>query len=114
RELLEVLGSRREELAKAERETASQRAAATEAKDMTESARKEAARLSAQLRGLEVVLEELKAARKRDAQTYSLLPYRGKRGDGRRPLYLECGADALIFHPDRKALARVATPQEVR
>ena len=74
--------------------------------EMSESARKEAARLSAQLRGLEVVLDELKAARKRDAQTYSLMPYRGKRGDGRRPLYLECTADGSIFHPDRKTLSR--------
>jgi hypothetical protein len=113
RELLEVLGSRREELAKAERETAAQRAAAGEANDLNESARKEAARLSAQLRGLEVVLDELKAARKRDAQTYSLMPYRGKRGDGRRPLYLECAADGLVFHPDRKTLSGIATPQEV-
>jgi hypothetical protein len=114
RELLEVLGSRREELAKAERETAAQRAAAGEAKDQSESASKEAARLSAQLRGLEVVLDELKAARKRDATTYSLMPYRGKRGDSRRPLYLECTADGLVFHPDRKTLSGIATPQQVR
>ncbi len=114
RELLEVLGSRREELAKAERETATKRAATTEAGEMSESARKEAARLSAQLRGLEVVLDELKAARKRDAQTYSLMPYRSKRGDGRRPLYIECSSEGLIFHPDRKTLSRIATAQEVR
>jgi hypothetical protein len=106
RELLEILGSRREELAKAEKETAAKRSATAEANELSESARKEAARLSAQLRGLEVVLEELKESRKRDAQTYSLLPYRGKRGDGRRPLYVECTADGVVFHPDRKALRR--------
>src|SRR5205814_10371237 len=108
------LGSQREELARAERETAAGRGATAEARQMSEAARKEADRLSVQLRGLEVVLDELKAARQRQAQTYSLLPYHGKRGDGRRPLYVECGADGLVFHPDRKSVPGIATAREIR
>jgi hypothetical protein len=114
RDLLEVLGNQRQELARAEREAATERGKANEAEQMSESARKEAARLSAQLSGLELVLGELKAARKRDAHTYSLLPYRGRRGDGRRPLYVECTANGLMFHPDHSTLSRVASPAEIR
>lgn len=114
RQLLEALGSQREELTKAERETAAGRGAADEASRMSDAARKEAARLGAQLRGLEVVLAELKAARQRDAQTYSLVPYRGKRGDSRRPLYVECTGNGLVFHPDKKALTRIATALDIR
>jgi hypothetical protein len=114
RQLLEVLGNQREELAKAEREITAGRGAAAEAEQMGESARQEAARLSAQLSGLELVLDELKAARKRGANTYSLLPYRGKRGDHRRPLYVECTANGLMFHPDRQALSRIASAAEIR
>ncbi len=81
---------------------------------MSESARRAAMQLSAQLRGLELVLAELKAARKRDAKTYSLMPYHGKRGDARRPLYVECTSVGLVFHPDRKTLTQIATAEEIR
>jgi hypothetical protein len=113
RELLEILGNQRAELAQAEREAAAGNGAA-ETEQVTEAARREAARLSAQLRGLELVLGELKEARKRDAQTYSLLPYRGRRGDSRRPIYVECTANGLLFHPDRRTLSRIASDAEIR
>jgi hypothetical protein len=114
RELLEILGDQHQEVAKAERELAVGRGTAAEALALSESARKEAERLSTQLRGLEVVLDELKAARQREAQTYSLLPYNGKRGSGRRPIYVECATYGLVFHPDRKTFSRVASPREIR
>jgi hypothetical protein len=114
RQLLEILGNQREELALAEREVTADRASAAEAEQLSDSARQEAARLSAQLGGLELVLDELKAARKRDTNTYSLLPYRGKRGDHRRPLYVECTANGLMFHPDRQTLSRIASAAEIR
>lgn len=62
-------------------------------------------RLSAEVADLEKVLADLKALKKRDNQTYSLVPYRGKQGDSRKPLYVECTRDALVFHPDRRVLA---------
>lgn len=58
-------------------------------------------RLTAELDQLEKTLAQLREARQRDATTYSVVPYRGKRGDSRRPLYVECAAGGLIFHPDR-------------
>ncbi|MFO0928994.1 MAG: hypothetical protein U0736_18565 [Gemmataceae bacterium] len=60
------------------------------------------ARLTAELEQLEKALAQLREARKRDAETYSIVPYRGKQGDSRRPLYVECAASGLIFHPDRQ------------
>jgi hypothetical protein len=69
-----------------------------------EASRAELARLSAELARLEQTVADLKALRRRQEQTYSLVPYKGKHGDNRRPLYVECTAGGLVFHPDRKAL----------
>ena len=41
---------------------------------------------------LEQALTSLKELRQRQQQTYSLVPYLGKRGDNRKPLYVECNA----------------------
>jgi hypothetical protein len=60
------------------------------------------ARMTADLESLEQSLADVKAARKREQQTYSLVPYKGKRGDTRRPLYVECTELGIIFHPDKK------------
>ena len=38
------------------------------------------------------------------AKKYSLVPYKGRRGDRRRPLYVECTITGVIFHPDRQHL----------
>ena len=38
-------------------------------------------------------------------KAFSLVPYLGKRGENRKPLYVECTASGLIFHPDRQTLA---------
>jgi hypothetical protein len=70
----------------------------------TEAARAEMAKLTADLERLERALADLKALRKRQQQMYSLVPYRGKRGDSRKPIYLECTAGAVIFHPDKLSL----------
>src|SRR5437764_322841 len=58
--------------------------------------------MTADLESLEQSLADLKAARQREQQTYSLVPYKGKRGDTRRPLYIECTELGIIFHPDKK------------
>ncbi|MFL5241394.1 MAG: hypothetical protein ACJ8FY_04745 [Gemmataceae bacterium] len=62
------------------------------------------AKMTADLESLEQSLADLKAARKRQQSTYSLVPYKGKRGDTRRPLYVECTELGLVFHPDRKLI----------
>jgi hypothetical protein len=70
----------------------------------TAAGRKELVRLTEELGQLEQTLEDLKRLRKQDQQTYSLVPYRGRRGDNRRPIYVECTADGLIFHPEQRPL----------
>ena len=71
----------------------------------TEAAQAAMAKLTADLQRLEQALADLKVLRKRQQQMYSLVPYRGKRGDSRKPVYLECTAGAVIFHPDKLSLS---------
>lgn len=81
----------------------------------SEAARQELARMTADLRMLEQTLADLKALRSRQQQTYSLVPYQGRRGDNRKPLYVECTAAGPIFHPDKLALTGSGvTPLDVR
>lgn len=53
---------------------------------------------------LETALQELKAARARERQTYSVVPYNGRRGENRRPLYVECATSGVVFHPDKATI----------
>lgn len=84
------------------------------AKD-TGAARAELARMAADLRQLEDTLAELRAARARQEQTFSLVPYHGRNGDRRKPIYVECAARGIIFHPDGLILrGPPAAPAEIR
>jgi hypothetical protein len=73
-------------------------------KQESEATRAELARLTAELVKLEQTVADLKSLRQKQQRTYSLVPYRGRRGDNRRPIYVECTASSLIFHPDRWTL----------
>jgi hypothetical protein len=64
-------------------------------------------RLNREVADLEMVLSELRALKAREHQTYSLVPYHGKRGDTRKPIYVECVGNGLVFHSDRSALEGV-------
>lgn len=76
-----------------------------------EGARSELVKQLTRVRELEATLNDLKARRSLDQQTYSLIPYAGKHGDNRKPIYIECGT-SLIFHPDR--LKALPSPLTVR
>lgn len=56
--------------------------------------------LARELVNLENALADVIAFRKRQAQTYSLVPFLGKSGENRRPIYVECQADQIIVHPE--------------
>jgi hypothetical protein len=91
------------------------RAEVEKAEGMKESARKEAERLATELAQLEQVLAGLKALRQKEQQTYSVVPYLGRNGENRRPIYVECAASGVIFHPDRLSLGGPGfTPLAVR
>jgi hypothetical protein len=57
--------------------------------------------LARELMRLEHALADVIAFRKRQAETYSLVPYLGKNGERRRPVYIECQADQVVVHPER-------------
>jgi hypothetical protein len=67
-------------------------------------AQDEVVRLTRELAQLEEALRRLQAVRQAEQQVYSLVPYHGRRGDNRQPLYLECTEAGILFHPDRLVL----------
>ena len=64
--------------------------------------------LARELVNLESALADVIAFRKRQAQTYSLVPYLGKSGENRRPIYIECQASQVIVHPERMIASTVS------
>src|SRR5262249_1756571 len=101
-------------LAADERSVAGGRGKAGEAEAQSEAAKRALARTTAAPAGPAQALRDLKEAKKREAQTYSVVPYRGKQGDNRRPLYVECSAKGVVFHPGKVELSVEAAPAEVR
>jgi hypothetical protein len=78
---------------------------------MTKAELIEAAR---ELAELEQAFRHLKSLKTQEQQTYSVVPYRGKRGDARPPIYIECVRDGVIFHPEQKTLTDLYfTPSSV-
>jgi hypothetical protein len=77
--------------------------AQAQAAGQNETAQAELARLTNELMQMERTLSDLKEYRKRQQQTFSLVPYQGKRGDNRRPIYIECAARGIVIHPGRSA-----------
>ena len=71
----------------------------------------ERSRQERDLARLEAVLARVSAERERDKQTFSIVPYRGKQGENRKPLYIECTARGLVFLPDRLEVDPVAHPR---
>jgi hypothetical protein len=79
---------------------------------MTKAELLEAAR---ELAELERAFRQLKSLKASEYQTYSVVPYRGKRGDSRPPIYVECVRDGVIFHPEQKTLSGLfLTPDSLR
>ncbi len=101
----EQVRTQRTELASLEKEIQRRRAAASQAGEQSQDSEQELRQLTRELQILERTLEELKSLRQRQQQTYSIVPYRGRRGDNRTPLYLECAGSGLIFHPDKKVIS---------
>jgi len=79
----------------------------------SESSRQTLTQMTAELARLEQALADLKAAREKEKNTYSVVPYNGKQGENRRPLYVECAAGEVIFHPDHLALGESRSSSEV-
>jgi hypothetical protein len=72
---------------------------------LEESAKSELTRLTRSLLDMEQALAGLKRLKENQQPTYSLVPFRGQRGENRMPIYVECSHGGLIFLPDRLTLA---------
>src|SRR5262249_12115535 len=57
-------------------------------------------RLAAEIERLERSLAALKDAKSRQREVYSLIPFKGKRGDQRQPVYAECSELGVVFYPE--------------
>ncbi len=62
-------------------------------------------RMTVDLLRMEQALRDLKAAQQQERKTFSVVPYHGRRGENQRPIYVECGAEGVVFHPERKAMS---------
>jgi hypothetical protein len=96
--------AQRSELSQKVRELEQQGLEASSRNKLTESARTELQELAAVLDAMERTLVDLKALRQKKEQAFSLVPYRGKHGDNRRPIYVECNSRGVVFQPGRFAL----------
>jgi hypothetical protein len=92
------------QVARTQEELTLRRAGISKAGEKVEASRQELVRLAGELQRLEQTLRDLRTLREREKQTYSLIPYIGRHGDNRRPIYVECTAAGLVFHPDRLVL----------
>lgn len=110
----EQLQAEQARVARADQELRGRHAELAKAGEKGEGAKAELVRLTGQLEQLEATLRELKADRERQKHTYSVVPYRGRRGEDRAPLYVECAPTGLVFHPDRRAFRAPLLPGEVR
>lgn len=53
-----------------------------------------------QQKDLQVVLEKLQNEAEKEAKSYSIIPYRGRGGTFRRPIYIECFKDKVVIQPE--------------
>ncbi len=67
-------------------------------KKLTEKER-ELAEINFRLVALKKLLLDLKAGGVKPAESYSIVPYFGKRGEARKPIYVECAQGGIVFHP---------------
>jgi hypothetical protein len=87
-----------------ERLLASLRGTADQATAQSQESSQTLRRMTIDLLQMEQVLKDLRAARQREQHTFSVVPYHGRRGESRRPIYVECTAEGVIFHPERRAM----------
>jgi hypothetical protein len=92
-------------LARLEQEINTRRQKGARNADEAGASRKQVDRLTAELARMEQALAALRAVRQQARQTYSVVPYRGPRGDKRRPIYVECATAGVVFHPEHLTLA---------
>lgn len=62
---------------------------------------KETKDLAEKISSMEQILKEMKSSLDKDKFAYSIVPYFGKNGLNRKPLYIECNESGVLFFPDK-------------
>src|SRR5437879_18352 len=93
RELRKQFEAQQFQLTRCEEDLSARRNEIVRTSNAAEASRMELAQLTADLNRMERTLADLKLLRQRQQQTYSVVPYHGKRGDQRKPIYVECTAN---------------------
>ncbi len=62
---------------------------------------KETKDLTEKIVSMELILKELKASIDKSKFAYSIVPYFGKNGLNRKPLYIECNENGILLFPDK-------------
>ena len=91
-------------LAESSKNLEAHRRVGTLTKEHEEAATSTLAKMTAELARMEKILSDLKSRPKKD-NVFSLVPYRGKHGENRRPIYVECGAAGVTFQPASRSLS---------
>ena len=60
---------------------------------------RELAELNSRVVALKKLLADLKAGGVKPAESYSIVPYFGKRGESKKPIFVECTGGGVVFHP---------------
>jgi hypothetical protein len=68
--------------------------------DDREQAQREIERLQQLIADGQKLIEELKAEHNARSKSYAIVPYDGKNGTRRRPIYIECVGDEVILQPE--------------
>ncbi len=103
-ELTQRVVNERAALTVAEKDLLARRSELAANDQQSEATKAQLRKMSADLDALERTVHDLKTARRRQQDTYSLIPYRGKHGDNRKPVYVECSRRGLVFFPDQQTL----------
>lgn len=107
------LGHLEEHLERLETELKRQQAEAAEMDRLGQDRQRDVAAEQADLARLKAEIDrtkrELDDARQRAARprSYAIIPYHGARGTRRRPIYLECTAEAVILQPEGKRFTEI-------
>lgn len=62
---------------------------------------KETKELTEKIASMELILKEMKFSIDKDKFAFSIVPYFGKNGLNRKPLYIECNESGILFFPDK-------------
>ena len=66
---------------------------------------KETKELTEKIASMELILKEMKFSIDKDKFAFSIVPYFGKNGLNRKPLYIECNESGILFFPDKTLIA---------